>query len=151
MHDPFLPQTPQISRRNCGKSALIKMQPSAFFKDAEPHANIHREASVLLGVGKYFSDLLLKYAVCKISSHRCLHKHWVSVAIACTSRNYALINSQFYYSWGRWATFQQRGRFNAMISINELEEMSRAVLMYSLKYYAGDEKIKVRVIRLYPM
>jgi len=38
---------------------------------------------------------------------------------------------------------QSRGRFGGVISIGELEDLARAVLMYCLKYYNGDEKIKV--------
>nr|XP_018669889.1 chromodomain-helicase-DNA-binding protein 7 isoform X2 [Ciona intestinalis] len=46
------------------------------------------------------------------------------------------------YGWGRWSAIQTRGRFSGMISHEELEELSRIVLMYCLKYYNGDEKIK---------
>ncbi|XP_076818794.1 uncharacterized protein LOC143464735 isoform X2 [Clavelina lepadiformis] len=46
------------------------------------------------------------------------------------------------FGWGRWSTIQQRGRFGGVISEEELEEMARIVLMYCLKYYNGDDKIK---------
>ena len=38
---------------------------------------------------------------------------------------------------------QARGGFNSSVSPQELEEMARTVLMFCLKYYNGDEKIKV--------
>jgi len=56
---------------------------------------------------------------------------------------YCIIKSLF--SWGRWTTYQQK-LFGSNVSGTELEEMARSVMMYCLKYYNGDDKIKVSAL-----
>ncbi|KAL5021350.1 hypothetical protein ScPMuIL_000505 [Solemya velum] len=46
------------------------------------------------------------------------------------------------YGWGRWTDILGHGRFKKKLTEKDVESISRCLLLYSLKYYKGDEKIK---------
>uniref|UniRef100_T1J482 DNA helicase n=1 Tax=Strigamia maritima TaxID=126957 RepID=T1J482_STRMM len=46
------------------------------------------------------------------------------------------------FGWGRWTEIFTHGKFKRKLTESDVEEISRAVLMYCLKYYKGDDKIK---------
>ncbi|XP_071173454.1 chromodomain-helicase-DNA-binding protein 8-like isoform X4 [Mytilus edulis] len=46
------------------------------------------------------------------------------------------------YGWGRWTDIVSHGRFKRILAAKDVETIARALLMYSLKVYKGDEKIK---------
>ncbi|KAK3086718.1 hypothetical protein FSP39_022463 [Pinctada imbricata] len=46
------------------------------------------------------------------------------------------------YGWGRWKDILCHGRFKKRMADKDVENISRALLIYSLQQYKGDEKIK---------
>ncbi|XP_061162484.1 chromodomain-helicase-DNA-binding protein 8-like [Saccostrea echinata] len=46
------------------------------------------------------------------------------------------------YGWGRWKDILSHGKFKKMLVEKDVENISRALLIYSLQQYKGDEKIK---------
>ncbi|XP_056009130.1 chromodomain-helicase-DNA-binding protein 8-like isoform X4 [Ostrea edulis] len=46
------------------------------------------------------------------------------------------------FGWGRWRDILSHGKFKKMLVEKDVETISRALLIYSLQQYKGDEKIK---------
>ncbi|XP_064639881.1 chromodomain-helicase-DNA-binding protein 7-like isoform X2 [Lineus longissimus] len=46
------------------------------------------------------------------------------------------------YGWGRWDEILLHGRFKRKLQMKDVQNITRALLVYSLKNYAGDERIK---------
>ncbi|XP_074646816.1 chromodomain-helicase-DNA-binding protein 8-like isoform X2 [Tubulanus polymorphus] len=46
------------------------------------------------------------------------------------------------YGWGRWKDILLHGRFKRKLSETDAENMSRALIIYSLNHYYGDDRIK---------
>lgn len=45
-------------------------------------------------------------------------------------------------SWGRWREILSHGRFKRRMSERDVETICRAILVYCLMHYRGDENIK---------
>lgn len=45
-------------------------------------------------------------------------------------------------SWGRWKDILTHGRFKWHLNEKDMEMICRALLVYCVKHYKGDEKIK---------
>lgn len=45
-------------------------------------------------------------------------------------------------SWGRWREILSHGRFKRRLSERDVETICRAILVYCLLHYRGDENIK---------
>lgn len=46
------------------------------------------------------------------------------------------------FSWGRWKDILTHGRFKWHLNEKDMEMICRALLVYCVKHYKGDEKIK---------
>ncbi|XP_036375411.1 chromodomain-helicase-DNA-binding protein 7-like [Megalops cyprinoides] len=46
------------------------------------------------------------------------------------------------YGWGRWADILSHGRFKRPLSLRDVESICRALLVYCVQHYRGDESIK---------
>lgn len=62
--------------------------------------------------------------------------HWIRVP-----RNISII-SFFFPSWGRWRDILSHGRFKRRMTERDVETICRAILVYCLLHYRGDENIK---------
>ncbi|ESO06310.1 hypothetical protein HELRODRAFT_149039, partial [Helobdella robusta] len=52
------------------------------------------------------------------------------------------------FGWGRWSTILEHGRFKKKLAEDDIRNITRAILLYSLKHYDGDDKIKMFIYDL---
>ncbi|CAH1779419.1 unnamed protein product [Owenia fusiformis] len=52
------------------------------------------------------------------------------------------------YGWSRWEDILLHGRFKRKLGNQDVETLARSILMYSLKHYAGDDRIKSFILDL---
>lgn len=46
------------------------------------------------------------------------------------------------YGWGRWEEIMKVGEFRSAWKVSDIEECARMVLLFCIRYYRGDDKIK---------
>jgi hypothetical protein len=52
------------------------------------------------------------------------------------------------YGWGRWEDIQLRSHFKRKITPEDVQTIAKAMLLFSLNHYAGDEQIKHFILDL---
>jgi chromodomain-helicase-DNA-binding protein 7 len=52
------------------------------------------------------------------------------------------------YGWGRWEEFLSMGNFRRRLTTQDVEDIARVLLLYSLQNYKGDEKVKSFIFEL---
>ena len=52
------------------------------------------------------------------------------------------------YGWGRWEEFLSYGNFRRNLTVQNVEDVARTILLFSIQNYKGDEKIKSFIFEL---
>ena len=52
------------------------------------------------------------------------------------------------YGWGRWEEFLTYGNFRRNLTVQNVEDVARTILLFSIQNYKGDEKIKSFIFEL---
>jgi chromodomain-helicase-DNA-binding protein 7 len=52
------------------------------------------------------------------------------------------------YGWGRWEEFLAYGNFRRNLTVQNVEDVARTILLFSIQNYKGDEKIKSFIFEL---
>ena len=73
-------------------------------------------------------------------------RSWLLCAPPCRGHGWLFLPLTSFWgstlSWGRWKDILTHGRFKWHLNEKDMEMICRALLVYCVKHYKGDEKIK---------